>query len=158
AGGVLGQGSQEPVRALGFQEQGVVVDQLLVDVPDFVARAAHGDPPPRCDAERDAGMGTTTRRLSQPAPPRSRKPAGAPRSCRGPGGLAIGTGGWWAASGAGIKQARPARASPGAPMDPYDPPPGREGLLTVLLGGMVGVFFLGLLILITGGYFFYLVL
>jgi hypothetical protein len=44
-------------------------------------------------------------------------------------------------------------------MAPYDPPPPhRESLLTLLLTGMAGAFFLGMLILISGGYFIYLVM
>ncbi len=39
-----------------------------------------------------------------------------------------------------------------------DPPsPQRENMLTIFLTGMAALFFLGFLILITGGFFFYLV-
>src|SRR2546430_226479 len=44
-------------------------------------------------------------------------------------------------------------------MDPYEPPPpGRETMLTVILTGMVLVFSLFVLIIITGGWVMYLAL
>lgn len=43
-------------------------------------------------------------------------------------------------------------------MDPYEPPPRRESMLTIILTGMVTVFTVLVLILVTGGWVLWLVL